>query len=712
MCNCQEPPPAGPGSPRVVAAAVPPVIPPEVPLAKRIPVDGAGADGIPEAGLPPGPSSGPVPGAGPLPPPFKVCRSLLRGGCYVLSFQPSNKIAALQGTLRVDRSAPDGGPDNLIASGDLYRRRHLPSPFPTSSPSTLLVPDFAEPAQPSQESVAAAASRPDSRPFPLPPSRQIPIFPRSQYHSYLKVISVSAPVVVPARQACTVTLVVEQFDYVHPPVGSFKGSFPVTASRTVTVVLTQAPAPTPFTGPHFVGHWFESGVDKGPVTLSWVSDLFRRATVEIDTLAGAVAPKPVPDGSGGMEYFNTIYARHGWDLTVINDQTNVPVPPGVDPADCWSAGNLHSLMAANRSPTVDLDTDWRIHLMVVPAKLGCGRGVMYDQINVPREGCASFSDDGYPVGDSSNFGLAENEKQRDVARAFLRSATHEITHTFNQIHQEQETTADNSIMTTTPSVADVLGGPTSGEPGVFPDQINLAVNTTVRHHLVHMPDPVIRPGGWPFGSWFGTNVPEASDRYRFDSSELGLAVTLAGDGVVLGQPVELSWALTNHSGAGLLAPNNVSLEGQFTSITITDADGRTSVFRPFTIVCDAVRIAELAPGDSVSAAHRVFWSSEGFAFPRPGLYRINVAVTWSAQGVPVGADSSIEVFVQYPTSTADNEAAGLVLNSEVGKWVALGGDAYHLTEATARLRELSARAEADREPRLLAGFRDLLPHST
>ena len=82
---------------------------------------------------------------------------------------------------------------------------------------------------------------------------------------------------------------------------------------------------------------------------------------------------------------------------------------------------------------------------------------MYDQIGVPREGCASFSDDGYPISDSSNFGTAQNKKQRDVPRAFLRSATHEVTHTLNQIHQEQETVADNSIMTTTPSVADVLG---------------------------------------------------------------------------------------------------------------------------------------------------------------------------------------------------------------------------------------------------------------
>ena len=116
---------------------------------------------------------------------------------------------------------------------------------------------------------------------------------------------------------------------------------------------------------------------------------------------------------------------------------------------------------------------------------------MYDTIGVPREGVASFCDDGYPSSQSSSFGTAANKKQRDVPRAFLRSACHEVGHGFNQIHQEQEAGADNSIMTTTPSVADVLGGP----PGVFPDDINLAFNEHVRHHLVHFPDPRCGPAG-------------------------------------------------------------------------------------------------------------------------------------------------------------------------------------------------------------------------
>jgi hypothetical protein len=280
----------------------------------------------------------------------------------------------------------------------------------------------------------------------------------------------------------------------------------------------------------------------------------------------------------------------------------------------------------------------------------------------------------------------------------------------NQIHQEIETSADNSIMTTTPSVADVLGGPTTGAPGVFPDQINLAHNTTVRHHLNHMPDPVIRPGGWPFSSWFPTGAPQASDRYTFSPSELELAVSCAPDRVTLGQPIELSWTLTNRSAVPLLAPNDVSIEALFATITVTDGEGREHPVRTFVIVCDTAKLSGLSPGQNVSASSRVFWSSAGFAFERPGRYRVTVSINWSAQGVPVGVDGGVEVFIDYPTNDADNRAAGLVMHPEVGKWIALGGDAYHLVEACRRLYELSETASRDAEPRLLQGFAGLMPN--
>jgi len=422
-----------------------------------------------------------------------------------------------------------------------------------------------------------------------------------------------------------------------------------------------------------------------------------------------------------MEFFDTIFAKIGWQLSVKRDQSNVPVPGGVVPTNCWSSADLHNLMSVVIDPAVNLDADWHLHLLVVPAKLGCSRGVMYDSIGVPRQGCASFSDDGYPVSDSANFGVAANQKQRDIPRAYLRSATHELTHTLNQIHQEIETASDNSIMTTTPSVADVLGGPATGAPGVFPDQINLGHNTTVRHHLNHMPDPVIRPGGWPFSSWFPGGAPQA-DRQWFDGSELDLVVACEGDRVTLGQPVTLTWTLTNRAEIPLFVPNDVSIEATFTTVTVVDGEGRERPVRPFVILCDGATLTALEPGASVSASTRVFWSTAGFAFERPGRYHVAVTVGWSAQGVAVGARGGVDLFVEYPTTDTDNQAAGLGLHDDVGKWVALGGGAYHLAEACRRLETLSTLAApggdggalgaaeaAPAAPRALQGFEGLMP---
>jgi hypothetical protein len=717
MCNCSETGSGGGSGSRAPVTSAGPTMKPLVPLARQV--------RMAEEGAPEDLSPSPAPAPPGTVPPFVQCKLDFREGCYKLNFKPTGSLVTFEGTLRVDRSAPDGGPDNLIVSGDLYSR--LPVIGPIVQPQAAARADVDEAGEPVVTlpmSVAGALSAVDDPITPLPILKPvIPIFPRGRYHSYLKVTSVSAPVFVPKHTKCQLSIVAEQFNYTQPPAGQFKGTFPNAPSRTVTLRLFKVAAPFPFSltgGPYYEGRLFEGAVDKGSVTLGWLSRFFRRATLEIDTLTGAVRPGPVPDGAGGTEFFDTVYSKIGWQLSVVQDQLNVPVPGGVVPTNCWSSGDLHGLMTTVRNAATNLDTEWRVHMIVVPAKLGCGRGVMYDQIAVPREGCASFSDDGYPVSDSANFGTAANQKQRDVPRAFLRSATHELTHTLNQIHQEQETAADNSIMTTTPSVADVLGGPGTGEPGVFPDQIKLAINTTVRHHLNHMPDPVIRPGGWPFASWFPTGAPQAADRHDFAPSELSLEVSVGTNRVALGQPVELSWTMTNTGATSLRVPNDVTIEALFASITVTDGEGRERPVRPFAIICDHAKVSELEPGESVSASTKVFWSTAGFAFERPGRYRVDVAVTWSAQGVPVGVQGGVDVFVDYPASDADNQAADLVMHEEVGKWVALGGEAYHLGEACRRLQALSRTAAPAGARRaaagdvaagtgVLDGFADLMP---
>jgi hypothetical protein len=697
-----------------------PAVQPGVPVATPIAFD----DQQPDADTPqlPGPDpappelpSFPVPQPPfPPPPPFKPCNLGFWDGCYAVTFRPTGSLRPLVGTLRIDRGAPQAGPDGVIVSGDLY----LGAPPWVVHPDATHGSDSGQEAASASGSVAATLSR-GGPPVELQPVQRIPVYPRHRYHSYLSGTRLVVPAFTIGNRPCQVTIDVDQYDYTQPPAGSYEGSFPASPSRSLRFVLHRASAPFPLpflSGPRFQGRVYQGTADRGSITLTWVSSYLRRAVLEIDVLTGAVAPAPVPHPSGtGTEYFDTVFAGARWDLTVVADQIDVGAPAGVDPNICWSSADLHNLMTTVRKATTNLDAEWRTHLVVVPAAMGCSRGVMYDQIDVPREGSASFSDDGYPASHSSNFGNAEDEMQRDVPRAFLRSASHEVTHAFNQIHQESETTADNSIMTTTPSVADVLGGPATGAPGVFPDQINLGFNPTVRNHLAHMPDPVIRPGGWPFASWFPSGAPQAGDRELFDPSELSLEVTVDTPRAAFGAPVTVTWALTNTSNAELIVPNDVRLEGLFATMTVTDDRGTECPVRPFVIECETVRLEPLAPGEQRTASYRVFWSSAGFALDRPGRHAITVAVAWSAGGTPVGVVGAVDLWVDHPTNEAENRDASLTMNPEVGKWVALGGGAYHLTEAVDRLSKLAGggatrAADAPEPSRVAEAFAGLLPN--
>jgi hypothetical protein len=625
-----------------------------------------------------------------------LCKINLREGCYRITFQPKRGTNVFYGTMRVDKS---GG--KTVISGDLYR---FLSPI-VSVPSRVAA-------------AASAAARPASTSIfarPLP----IPIYARNKYHSYLKVVDIKMPS--PASK-CSFTLKTEEYVYTQPPAGSFNGSFPPSpGSRTVKIVLSPAAPPPGYTSVYFEGKLMEGATDKGTFKMGWVSSYFRRATLEIDTLKGAVPPLPVPAASGsGQEDFKTCFKTAGWNLNVIYDQKNIPVPAGIDAHACWEHSDLHALMTNVRKPTTNLDKEWHFHLIIVPATMGCSRGVMYDQIGVPREGAASFSDDGYPDSHSAFFGAAENQIQRKVPRAYLRSACHEVGHGFNQIHQEQEEGADNSIMTTTPSVADVLGDATSGDPGVFPDQIKIGFNETVRHHLTHFPDPAVRPGGMTFGSGHNSLTPQADeDRHYFSAEDLELRLILSQRSVELGEPLRVEWELINNSAESIPVPSDIRLEAQYAFLTVINPHGVSKPMPSFIIECEAASIINLEPQKRLGAETKLFWSSYGFAFERAGRHMIEARVLWSIAGVPFGVRAITDVWVNFPQSSADNNAAATLLHADVGKYVALGGGATHLTEAVDRLNAAfngsatraldAADAPSKNIPTAIRGYDGLLP---
>src|SRR5689334_3194213 len=105
MCNCSEHE-SGPGIAKMPVVSVAPTVRPLVPLSRQISLSDKQAGDQPAS---PGPQ-GPIP-------PVTPCNLDFREGCYQINFKPTAGLVTFEGTLRVDRSAPDGGADHLIVSG-------------------------------------------------------------------------------------------------------------------------------------------------------------------------------------------------------------------------------------------------------------------------------------------------------------------------------------------------------------------------------------------------------------------------------------------------------------------------------------------------------------------------------------------------------------------------------------------------------------------
>src|SRR5262249_9302412 len=153
-CNCSDHE-SSEGGARMPVTIAGPAMRPVVPLSRMVRIEEEGAEDQPtsSAVLPPG--------VGPFPPLIR-CKLDFREGCYRIKFKPTASPESFEGTLRVDRSAPDGGADHLIVSGDLYS--HLPvigpvgpiAPLPPPAPADA--DEGGEPVESASMSVAAALS--------------------------------------------------------------------------------------------------------------------------------------------------------------------------------------------------------------------------------------------------------------------------------------------------------------------------------------------------------------------------------------------------------------------------------------------------------------------------------------------------------------------------------------------------------------------------
>lgn len=601
--------------------------------------------------------------------PYKFCHTNLKQGCYSISITTSSMTflnRGWRGTIRVEKAD-----DGICISGDLYTVRR----YMVMSKKVLAGTKEYKLAKPELRNIELLYENRLFSEYPVF-KKKIPVYSRRSYYAFLLGTSAQLYAISHNNNPCSFNLDFDLYEFDHDDTG-YEGTYPNAPTKAIRLVLQHTDIDNRYTG-----KMFEGETELGTVTMEWVSSYFRKAYLDIHTLQGAQPPQGVDDpDSTDTETFRTIFATAGWDLSASYKTPDITIPASLAgiqaSADCWNRENSHELLetVSTYDPAV-LDKKWKVHLIAIEGRLGCSRGRMFDNEidaadigdvnNVAREGAVTYSDDGY---NHANFGDNENDLQKDTPRAFIRSAAHEVGHAFNMIHQHDEAVNDNSIMTVSPGVAGVL----NADGLDFPEDIDLSFNALCRHHLIHRPDPWVRPGALEFtGSLVGT--PEADDVYFYDSSQLKMELTLSGKNIKLGEILKISWKITNTSKNPIDFPERVT-DSSFTArVSITYPDGSIRFVRPVDVNADIDNpLIPLNSGQSRTSETTLFWNKKGFAFTNPGKHIIEVNILWADEGYHSCVNASEDIWVDYPVTANENEVASLILHKDVGRYVALKG---------------------------------------
>lgn len=557
-------------------------------------------------------------------PPLNI-RSL-RCGCYLVNYKPiGSPLVTYDGTLRVECHS-----DGRTASGDLYQRPIFFLPFPGQSPKPILL------AGPN-------------------PANGIPILSRGRYRYYLRITQILEYFTF----GNSFTLGLEMYRFTAPNSWTNEGAF--------TALMTWKPAPSgyPSSGNYLEGDVKNSaGSIVGTLTMGWISKFLRKATIEIDRVS--VSEAPLNNGAG-IDW-KSVFEPLGWDLTVIESNTDVVEPSG----NSWSDAEMHQAMLARRD-SANLDSEWRYHILAVRNIDSTPRGIMYDidatdSNNVPREGVGIASH--WTIPNANPWGLVKGVRFGAATAPYFRTALHELGHAMGLYHN----TVDNGIMNTTDVIA---SSATAANP--FPNNIQWSHAPDDQKRLRHYPDVFVRPGGTGFGTASEITPQISPTDVTVEVEELQLQVSPLLSSVPIGAPVRVNLALTNLSDQPILAPASLNMKAGMVRGKVISPDGKVRTFSPLVRCIEEHPIAMLKPGQQIRNSLTLLRGAEGALFPMSGVYQITVEVNWDIDGVEAIVSNTTSMMVTGAANEAHASAALKVLSTpDALLTLVLGGD--HLDE--------------------------------
>jgi hypothetical protein len=569
--------------------------------------------------------------------PFPTALKALKNGCYFATYQPASSLPVsifrgfYQGTIRVEKTA-----SFTKASGDLYFVRPvfaLPGTIPAPSPN---------------------------------PAGGIPIFSRGSYTYYLRITNI--------LQGFTISGSFQMNFQMHKFNHTAK-TFSLETSAKAKMAWTTAPAGFPDAGQYLKGEVKDAtGRTIGTLFMGWVDKYFRKATIEIDSVAGS--EHPLDSGTG--ETWQTVGNKVGWRFNVINSNRNIVQRSG----ESWSDAEMHAEMLASRD-LISLDREWRYHILCVKKLDSTSRGIMYDNggtdsNNVPREGVGISSH--WVIPNADPWGLVKGIRFGTAKAPYFRTAVHEIGHAMELYHN----TIDLGFLNTTDVIA---AAGTASNP--FPNNIKWNYAPNDQDRLRHFPDVAVRPGGIPFGVSHGSipisdladeTADAVTDQAGLFDEMLQLNVTPVREVFPLGAPVRLDFTISNISHTEMEIPADLSMKKADVYGFVTDPAGTKRSFSPLMHCADLDEMQVLKPGKNAGDSVTLLRGKEGPLFRQAGYHTIELNVAWDINGIPVNVKGNCSVMVTPATEDEHAKVAKAIFdNADTHLVLVLGGD--HLTDA-------------------------------
>ncbi|PVH68407.1 hypothetical protein DL98DRAFT_506872 [Cadophora sp. DSE1049] len=614
----------------------------------------------------------------------------IRSGCWFISVAEDpefplgnnpqrNPFHYCDGTLRVE----DTG-SGRRASGDLYLRQRFWEEFEQDPLETTHESD-------THDSVALAA------PLgqwvwidPPSPSKGIPIQPIGQYRCYVRITKIN-------EVSGGFQLGLELYRYNAVSKTNFSFTFDhafssVSEDTTYTAKMrwttdglpnaSQYPSPRDCAVGTLVRD--KDGKTFGRFRMGWVSNYYRKCSVEIDSCVDC----PQPVDNGGSENWKTVFDRVNWDIAVNSSDRNVPDTS----IGTWTIAEAHKAMEDHRS-TVNLDAEWVYYLLVVPKfdPTYDFFGIMFDRTtadgtgvdpnNVAREG--SVIEEKYLLGNEEGWGSFKGKNIGDVPVPFFRSSVHEVGHALGLPHDDDVSASDCSIMNQTINILDLASKETP-----FESLIKWNFSDAGLEKLRHYSDVFVRPGGveWSFAS--ETNPPLSPDEasvVQLQGLELEVKPLLTE--LPLGAPVRVDITLKNNSSRTVTVPADIDLKSGNLSGTVRHQSAVAREFHSMARYNRRKPWKTLKPKGSKSASMTLLYGNDGALFQGIGISEITVKLQWNlVEGTVAAISGRTTVLVMPPVDTSHAAAAHRILTTpQVNTVLAIGGD--HATDGISAVQQ-------------------------